>query len=196
MGNSLSVTTLSRSVSPARERRGHKTRRSTRRSYLLSAVATARFNPSRQPSSRARLFVVKPPANLAARPDEPVKVFTRPTPARWSTGLGIIGKKIIAAQLLYGDDISAAFASDEGGSLLEELAKEAASNSKIPDLRDLFAASSQEWIEPDLVAAFPLAAVAPLAADPLPETELRFPVPRAGGLVAGASPPGLDLFAA
>ena len=71
-------------------------------------------------------------------------------------------------------------ASDEGGSLLEELAKEAASNSKIPDLRDLFAASSQEWIEPD----------------PLSQEESRPFVLPAPCRHAASRPEQLDLFAA
>lgn len=60
--------------------------------------------------------------------------------------LAIIGKKIVAAQLLYGDDVSAAFAADQGGSLLEELAREAA-NSEIPNLRNLFATQNEDDFE-------------------------------------------------
>jgi len=51
-----------------------------------------------------------------------------------------IGKKIAAAQLLYGDDVAGALVEQAGvgGNLLEELAREVMANTEVPDLGELF----------------------------------------------------------
>jgi hypothetical protein len=51
-----------------------------------------------------------------------------------------VGKKVAAAQLLYGDDVAGALVSQAGvgGSFLEELAREVVANTEIPDLGELF----------------------------------------------------------
>jgi predicted RNA-binding Zn-ribbon protein involved in translation (DUF1610 family) len=51
-----------------------------------------------------------------------------------------VGKKVAAAQLLYGDDVAGALVDQAGvgGSLLEELAREVVANTDIPDLGELF----------------------------------------------------------
>jgi len=51
-----------------------------------------------------------------------------------------VGKKVAAAQLLYGDDVAGALVSQAGagGSFLEELAREVVANTDIPDLGELF----------------------------------------------------------
>jgi hypothetical protein len=51
-----------------------------------------------------------------------------------------VGKKVAAAQLLYGDDIAGALVEQAGtgGSFLEDLAREVVANSEIPDLGELF----------------------------------------------------------
>ena len=51
-----------------------------------------------------------------------------------------VGRKVAAAQLLYGDDIAGALVDQAGvgGSFLEELAREVVANSEIPDLGELF----------------------------------------------------------
>ena len=51
-----------------------------------------------------------------------------------------VGKKVAAAQLLYGDDVAGALVEQAGvgGSFLEELAREVAANTEIPDLGELF----------------------------------------------------------
>jgi len=56
-----------------------------------------------------------------------------------------VGKKIAAAQLLYGDDVAGALVSQAGvgGSFLEELAREVVANTDIPDLGELFVQKHQ-----------------------------------------------------
>jgi len=51
-----------------------------------------------------------------------------------------VGKKVAAAQLLYGDDVAGALVDQAGvgGSFLEELAREVVANTAIPDLSTLF----------------------------------------------------------
>jgi len=51
-----------------------------------------------------------------------------------------VGRKVAAAQLLYGDDIAGALVDQAGvgGNFLEELAREVVANTEIPDLNDLF----------------------------------------------------------
>jgi len=51
-----------------------------------------------------------------------------------------VGKKVAAAQLLYGDDVAGALVEQAGvgGSFLEELAREVVANAEIPDLGELF----------------------------------------------------------
>jgi len=56
-----------------------------------------------------------------------------------------VGKKVAAAQLLYGDDVAGALVSQAGvgGSFLEELAREVVANTDIPDLGELFVQKHQ-----------------------------------------------------
>jgi len=51
-----------------------------------------------------------------------------------------VGKKVAAAQLLYGDDVAGALVEQAGvgGSFLEDLAREVVANAEIPDLGELF----------------------------------------------------------
>jgi hypothetical protein len=51
-----------------------------------------------------------------------------------------VGKKVAAAQTLYGDDITGALVdqSGAGGGFLQELAREVVANAEIPDLADIF----------------------------------------------------------
>lgn len=57
-----------------------------------------------------------------------------------------VGKKIAAAQLLYGDDVAGALVDQAGigGSFLEELASEVIANTAIPDLNAIFVQKSRE----------------------------------------------------
>jgi len=56
-----------------------------------------------------------------------------------------VGKKVAAAQLLYGDDVAGALVDQAGvgGSFLEELAREVVANTAIPDLGELFVQQHQ-----------------------------------------------------
>jgi len=51
-----------------------------------------------------------------------------------------VGRKVAAAQLLYGDDVAGALVDQAGGggSFLEELAREVVANAEVPDLGELF----------------------------------------------------------
>ncbi|MFQ5595616.1 MAG: helicase-related protein, partial [Anaerolineae bacterium] len=57
-----------------------------------------------------------------------------------------VGRKIIAAALLYGDDVAGALVDQAGagGNLLEELAREVASNAEVPDLGEMFVQEHQK----------------------------------------------------
>jgi hypothetical protein len=56
-----------------------------------------------------------------------------------------VGSKIAAAQLLYGGDVAGALVGQAGagGNFLEDLAREVAENSQVPDLDDLFVQKSR-----------------------------------------------------
>jgi len=56
-----------------------------------------------------------------------------------------VGKKVAAAQLLYGDDIAGALVDQAGvgGNFLEDLAREVIANTTIPDLGELFVQQTQ-----------------------------------------------------
>jgi hypothetical protein len=67
--------------------------------------------------------------------------------------VGHVGRKVAAAQLLYGDDVAGALVDQAGvgGSFLEELAREVVANAEIPDLGELFvqkhrAAEGPGWL--------------------------------------------------
>ena len=96
--------------SAARRRRGAK-QPTTRRSYITRVAPRARFRIFHHISMTDYSYVVSLPPNLA-RPTNRSGLYR--LPARCLSTIGH-RQKIIAAQLLHGDDISAAFAS--GGSL-------------------------------------------------------------------------------
>ena len=91
-----------------------------------------------------------------------------------------VGKKVAAAQLLYGDNIAGALVDQAGvgGSFLEELAREVVANTAIPDLGELFVQQHQAvegsgWLlgddapviverETAAIMHIPLAAVIPI----------------------------------
>ena len=56
-----------------------------------------------------------------------------------------VGNKVAAAQLLYGDNVAGALVDQAGigGNFLEDLAREVAENSQLPDLGDLFVQKSR-----------------------------------------------------
>ncbi len=56
-----------------------------------------------------------------------------------SRALALMGAKMKAAQLLYGDEVGGAIVPEEEGDLLTELAREVLNGAELPDLQTLFA---------------------------------------------------------
>jgi len=74
----------------------------------------------------------------------PVKViFTVYANTLEDTALRLIGRKMKAAQLLYGDSVGGAIVPDDGENFLTELARTVLEDRALPDLQALFAASDQ-----------------------------------------------------
>lgn len=57
--------------------------------------------------------------------------------------LALIGRKMRAAQTLYGDEVGGAIVPQEDGDLLTELAREVLSTADLPDLQAMFADDMQ-----------------------------------------------------
>jgi len=53
--------------------------------------------------------------------------------------LALMGRKMKAAQLLYGDEVGGAIVPEDSGDFLTELAREVLRGAKLPDLKTLFA---------------------------------------------------------
>lgn len=71
---------------------------------------------------------------------KPVKaVFSVYTDTMESRALALIGAKMKAAQLLYGDNVGGAIVPEEDGDILMKLAREALESADLPDLQSLFA---------------------------------------------------------
>ena len=71
---------------------------------------------------------------------KPVKaVFSVYTDTMESRALALIGAKMKAAQLLYGDNVGGAIVPEEDGDILMKLAREALDSADLPDLQSLFA---------------------------------------------------------
>jgi hypothetical protein len=71
---------------------------------------------------------------------KPVKaVFSVYHGAMESQALALIGAKMKAAQLLYGDEVGGAIVPEDDGDLLMKLAREALEAAELPDLQALFA---------------------------------------------------------
>ena len=81
-----------------------------------------------------------------------------------SRALALIGAKMKAAQLLYGDNVGGASVPEEEGDILMKLAREALDSADLPDLQSLFA---DEVVVSNSPMGCPTAPSAPL---PLPET--------------------------
>ena len=56
-----------------------------------------------------------------------------------SKALALMGRKMKAAQLLYGDEVGGAIVPEESGDFLTELAREVLESKQLPDLQTLFA---------------------------------------------------------
>ncbi len=58
-----------------------------------------------------------------------------------------VGRKVAAAQLLYGDDIAGALVQEAGADygFLESLAREVIDNTELPDLGQIFVSQSRQY---------------------------------------------------
>ena len=71
---------------------------------------------------------------------KPVKaIFTVYSEAMEARALALMGQKMKAAQLLYGDEVGGAIVPEEDGDILMKLAREALESADLPDLQSLFA---------------------------------------------------------
>ena len=71
---------------------------------------------------------------------KPVKaIFSVYSEAMEARALALMGQKMKAAQLLYGDEVGGAIVPDEDGDILMKLAREALEAADLPDLQSLFA---------------------------------------------------------
>jgi len=76
---------------------------------------------------------------------KPVKViFTAYAGTLEEQAMSLMGQKMHAAQLLYGDEVGGAIVPEEDGNFLTELARAVLEEKKLPSLKTLFAAAKQE----------------------------------------------------
>ncbi|HCR54951.1 MAG TPA: hypothetical protein DIW27_11075, partial [Cytophagales bacterium] len=96
---------------------------------------------------------------------KPVKaIFSVYNDTMESRALALIGAKMKAAQLLYGDNVGGAIVPEEEGDILMKLAREALDSADLPDLQSLFA-------DEVVVSNSPMGCpTAPSALLPVPET--------------------------
>jgi len=99
---------------------------------------------------------------------KPVKaVFSAYNDTMESRALALIGAKMKAAQLLYGDNVGGAIVPEEDGDLLMKLAREALDAAELPDLQALFA---DEVVVSNSPLGCPTAPSAPLPVPEMPAT--------------------------
>jgi len=98
---------------------------------------------------------------------KPVKaVFSVYNDTMESRALALIGAKMKAAQLLYGDNVGGAIVPEEDGDILMKLAREALESADLPDLQSLFA---DEVIVSNSPLGCPTAPSAPLPITDVPK---------------------------
>ncbi|MEP0805619.1 MAG: DEAD/DEAH box helicase [Chloroflexota bacterium] len=96
---------------------------------------------------------------------KPVKaIFSVYSDAMEARALALMGQKMKAAQLLYGDEVGGAIVPEEDGDILMKLAREALESADLPDLQSLFA---DEVVVSNSPMGCPTAPSSPL---PVPET--------------------------
>jgi hypothetical protein len=79
---------------------------------------------------------------------KPVKVvFAVYAGSMESKALALMGRKMKAAQLLYGDEVGGAIVPEDGGDFLTELAREVLEGKELPDLQTLFADNGKVTVE-------------------------------------------------
>ena len=99
---------------------------------------------------------------------KPVKaIFSVYNDTMESRALALIGAKMKAAQLLYGDNVGGAIVPEEEGDILMKLAREALDSADLPDLQSLFA---DEVVVSNSPMGCPTAPSAPLPVPEMPKT--------------------------
>ncbi len=99
---------------------------------------------------------------------KPVKaIFSVYNDTMESRALALIGAKMKAAQLLYGDNVGGAIVPEEEGDILMKLAREALESADLPDLQSLFA---DEVVVSNSPMGCPTAPSAPLPVPEMPKT--------------------------
>ncbi|MCL4268626.1 MAG: hypothetical protein KJZ72_03740 [Anaerolineales bacterium] len=99
---------------------------------------------------------------------KPVKaIFSVYSEAMEARALALMGQKMKAAQLLYGDEVGGAIVPEEDGDILMKLAREALESADIPDLQSLFA---DEMVVSNSPMGCPTVPSAPLPVPEMPKT--------------------------
>jgi hypothetical protein len=98
---------------------------------------------------------------------KPVKaIFSVYSEAMEARALALMGQKMKAAQLLYGDEVGGAIVPEEDGDILMKLAREALESADLPDLQSLFA---DEVVVSNSPLGCPTAPSAPLPVPEMPQ---------------------------
>ena len=98
----------------------------------------------------------------------PVKaIFSVYSEAMEARALALMGQKMKAAQLLYGDEVGGAIVPDEDGDILMKLAREALEAADLPDLQSLFA---DDVVVSNSPLGCPTVPSAPLPVPEIPKT--------------------------
>jgi hypothetical protein len=98
---------------------------------------------------------------------KPVKaIFSVYSDAMEARALALMGQKMKAAQLLYGDEVGGAIVQEDDGDILMKLAREALESADLPDLQSLFA---DEVVVSNSPLGCPTAPSAPLPVPDLPK---------------------------
>jgi superfamily II DNA or RNA helicase len=98
---------------------------------------------------------------------KPVKaIFSVYSEAMEARALALMGQKMKAAQLLYGDEVGGAIVPEEDGDILMKLAREALESADLPDLQSLFA---DEVVVSNSPLGCPTVPSAPLPVPDLPK---------------------------
>jgi hypothetical protein len=99
---------------------------------------------------------------------KPVKaIFSVYSEAMEARALALMGQKMKAAQLLYGDEVGGAIVPEEDGDILMKLAREALESADLPDLQSLFA---DEVMVSNSPMGCPTVPSAPLPVPEMPKT--------------------------
>ena len=93
---------------------------------------------------------------------KPVKaIFSVYNSAMEATALRLMGRKMKAAQLVYGDEVGGAIVPEDEGDFLTQLARDVLDGAKLPDLQTLFADDLQVSHNPMGSLTTPSATIAP-----------------------------------